>query len=56
LYGAASAQYRPWQLPRMNRHEWSAPAADLVLVSGDPLTDITAAHAIERIWRTGIAY
>ena len=25
--------------------------ADLVLVSGDPLTDITATRAIERIWR-----
>ena len=29
--------------------------ADLVLVSGDPLTDITATRAIERIWRAGIA-
>jgi imidazolonepropionase-like amidohydrolase len=29
--------------------------ADLVLVSGDPLTDITATRAIERIWRGGIA-
>jgi len=28
--------------------------ADLVLVSGDPLTDITATRAIERIWRGGI--
>ncbi len=27
--------------------------ADLVLVSGDPLTDITATRAIERIWRGG---
>jgi imidazolonepropionase-like amidohydrolase len=27
--------------------------ADLVLVSGDPLTDITATRAIERIWRAG---
>lgn len=29
--------------------------ADLVLVSGDPLTDITETRAIERIWRGGIA-
>lgn len=29
--------------------------ADLVLVSGDPLTDITATRAIERIWRAGAA-
>jgi imidazolonepropionase-like amidohydrolase len=29
--------------------------ADLVLVSGDPLTDITATRAIERIWRGGTA-
>jgi imidazolonepropionase-like amidohydrolase len=29
--------------------------ADLVLVSGDPLTDITATRAIERIWRGGVA-
>jgi imidazolonepropionase-like amidohydrolase len=27
--------------------------ADLVLVSGDPLTDITATRAIERVWRAG---
>lgn len=27
--------------------------ADLVLVSGDPLIDITATRAIERIWRAG---
>jgi hypothetical protein len=25
-----------------------------VLVSGDPLTDITATRAIERIWRAGV--
>jgi imidazolonepropionase-like amidohydrolase len=29
--------------------------ADLVLVSGDPLTDITATRAIQRIWRGGVA-
>jgi imidazolonepropionase-like amidohydrolase len=29
--------------------------ADLVLVSGDPLSDITATRAIERIWRGGTA-
>jgi imidazolonepropionase-like amidohydrolase len=29
--------------------------ADLVLVSGDPLTDVTATRVIERIWRGGIA-
>ena len=29
--------------------------ANLVLVSGDPLTDITATRAIERIWRGGTA-
>ncbi|GAA3206921.1 amidohydrolase family protein [Dactylosporangium siamense] len=29
--------------------------ADLVLVSGDPLTDITATRAIQRIWRAGTA-
>jgi hypothetical protein len=29
--------------------------ADLVLVSGDPLTDITATRAIERVWRAGTA-
>lgn len=29
--------------------------ADLVLVSGNPLMDITAIRAIERIWRAGIA-
>ncbi|MFD8073370.1 amidohydrolase family protein [Streptomyces sp. NPDC059718] len=28
--------------------------ADLMLVSGDPLTDITATRAIERIWRAGV--
>lgn len=28
--------------------------ADLVLVSGDPLTDVTATRAIERIWRAGV--
>ena len=27
---------------------------DLMLVSGDPLTDITATRAIERIWRAGV--
>ncbi|KOV90199.1 amidohydrolase family protein [Nocardia sp. NRRL S-836] len=27
--------------------------ADLVLVSGDPLADVTATRAIERIWRAG---
>jgi hypothetical protein len=48
---------------RLNPHECSASPtddvaagqrADLVLVSGDPLTDITATRAIERIWRGGI--
>ncbi|HEX6343836.1 amidohydrolase family protein [Umezawaea sp.] len=29
--------------------------ADLVLVSGDPLADITATRAIERVWRGGAA-
>jgi imidazolonepropionase-like amidohydrolase len=29
--------------------------ADLVLVSGDPLADVTATREIERIWRTGRA-
>ncbi|TDV57472.1 imidazolonepropionase-like amidohydrolase [Actinophytocola oryzae] len=29
--------------------------ADLVLVSGDPLTDITATRGIDRIWRAGTA-
>ncbi|MEV4313354.1 amidohydrolase family protein [Actinocrispum sp. NPDC049592] len=29
--------------------------ADVVLVSGDPLTDITATRCIERIWRSGTA-
>ena len=29
--------------------------ADLVLVSGDPLVDITATRAIERVWRGGVA-
>lgn len=29
--------------------------ADLVLVSGDPLTDVTATRAIEGIWRAGAA-
>lgn len=29
--------------------------ADLVLVSGNPLTDITATRGIERIWRAGTA-
>ncbi|HEY3829072.1 MAG TPA: amidohydrolase family protein [Solirubrobacteraceae bacterium] len=28
--------------------------ADFILVSGDPLTDITATRAIERIWRAGV--
>ncbi|MEU7474571.1 amidohydrolase family protein [Lentzea sp. NPDC042327] len=28
--------------------------ADLVLVSGDPLTDITAVRAVERVWRAGV--
>jgi imidazolonepropionase-like amidohydrolase len=30
--------------------------ADLILLSGDPLTDITETRAIEQIWRAGIAY
>ena len=29
--------------------------ADLVLVSGDPLADMTATRAIERVWRGGMA-
>ncbi|ALG15145.1 amidohydrolase family protein [Kibdelosporangium phytohabitans] len=29
--------------------------ADLVLVSGDPLADITATRAIDRVWRAGTA-
>jgi adenine deaminase len=29
--------------------------ADLLLVSGDPLTDITTTRSIERIWRAGTA-
>lgn len=29
--------------------------ADLLLVSGDPVADITATRAIERIWRAGVA-
>jgi imidazolonepropionase-like amidohydrolase len=29
--------------------------ADLLLVSGDPLADISATRAIERIWRAGVA-
>lgn len=29
--------------------------ADLLLVSGDPLADITATRSIERIWRAGVA-
>jgi imidazolonepropionase-like amidohydrolase len=28
--------------------------ADLVLVTGDPLTDVTATRAIEWIWRAGV--
>jgi imidazolonepropionase-like amidohydrolase len=28
--------------------------ADFILVSGDPLTDVTATRAIERIWRAGV--
>jgi imidazolonepropionase-like amidohydrolase len=28
--------------------------ADFVLVSGDPLTDITATRAIAQIWRAGV--
>ena len=30
--------------------------ADLILVSSDPLTDITATRAIEWIWRAGVPY
>lgn len=36
-------------------HVAAGQRADLVLVSGDPLADITATRAIERIWRGGIA-
>ncbi|MEU1621127.1 amidohydrolase family protein [Streptomyces sp. NPDC005722] len=28
--------------------------ADLLLVSGDPLTDVTGTRAVERIWRAGV--
>jgi imidazolonepropionase-like amidohydrolase len=53
LSAATAAPARVFNLADRG-HIASGQRADLVLVSGDPLTDITATRAIERIWRAGV--
>ncbi len=36
-------------------HGWGHAQADLLLVDGDPTTDITATRAIDRVWKNGYA-
>jgi imidazolonepropionase-like amidohydrolase len=52
LAAATTEPARVFGLPDRGRIA-AGQRADLVLVSGDPLTDITATRAIERIWRAG---
>ncbi|MEU6343392.1 amidohydrolase family protein [Streptomyces sp. NPDC046977] len=53
LHAATSAPARVFRLADRGT---VAPGrrADLVLVSGDPMTDITATRAVEGIWRAGV--
>ncbi|MFD3457602.1 amidohydrolase family protein [Streptomyces sp. NPDC058691] len=53
LNAATAAPARAFNLPDRG-HAAPGQRADLLLVSGDPLTDITATRAIERIWRAGV--
>jgi imidazolonepropionase-like amidohydrolase len=53
LTAATAAPARVFNLSDRG-HTAPGQRADLILVSGDPLTDITATRAIERIWRAGV--
>jgi imidazolonepropionase-like amidohydrolase len=53
LNAATAAPARVFDLTDRG-HTAPGQRADLMLVSGDPLTDITATRAIERIWRAGV--
>jgi imidazolonepropionase-like amidohydrolase len=53
LNAATAAPARVFHLAGRG-HTAPGQRADLMLVSGDPLTDITATRAIERIWRAGV--
>jgi imidazolonepropionase-like amidohydrolase len=53
LNAATAAPARVFSLADRG-HTAPGQRADLMLVSGDPLTDITATRAIERIWRAGV--
>jgi hypothetical protein len=53
LNAATAAPARVFNLTDRG-HTAPGQRADLILVSGDPLTDITATRAIERIWRAGV--
>jgi imidazolonepropionase-like amidohydrolase len=53
LNAATAAPARVFNLADRG-HTAPGQRADLVLVSGDPLADITATRAIERIWRAGV--
>jgi imidazolonepropionase-like amidohydrolase len=53
LNAATAAPARVFSLTDRG-HTAPGQRADLILVSGDPLTDITATRAIERIWRAGV--
>jgi imidazolonepropionase-like amidohydrolase len=54
LTAATAEPARVFGLPDRGRIA-AGQRADLVLVSGDPLTDITATRSIGRIWRGGVA-
>lgn len=53
LNAATAAPARVFNLADRG-HTAPGQRADLILVSGDPLTDITATRAIKRIWRAGV--
>jgi hypothetical protein len=53
LNAATAAPARVFNLADRG-HTAPGQRADLMLVSGDPLTDITATRTIERIWRAGV--
>lgn len=53
LNAATAAPARVFNLTDRG-HTAPSQRADLILVSGDPMTDITATRAIERIWRAGV--
>jgi imidazolonepropionase-like amidohydrolase len=53
LNAATAAPARVFNLTDRG-HTAPGQRADLILVSGDPLTDITATQAIQRIWRAGV--